>query len=263
MQLKKTIKKMRRKMYEKEYGKIINELLKDYNDKDSTEQYIYGNMARISYDTRVVMKYANNSSNILEIGGFPPIFSAILNSYNFAKITVLDPQAELFREYFSNKRINYKNYDILDSPLKGDREAYDVVCICEVLEHLSGNILEAIRNIVSYLKPGGLLYLTTPNLHSLSGLVSLLFFNSGLASKPYETICDQYLLKEEKGYYGHIKEFTSREVIDLLELVGMKHIKSYYQADYRLKPLSQIIGKLEILTPKFRLFGKYVFQKQK
>ncbi|MCK9617666.1 MAG: class I SAM-dependent methyltransferase [Lentimicrobiaceae bacterium] len=261
--MKEFIKKIHKKKYYNEYGNIINEIIKYSDNPISIENYIYGNIARISYDIKIVKKYANKSSNILEIGGNTPIFSSILKSYGFDNITVTDPQVELFQEYFINYGINYKNYNIFDIPLKSAQETYDIVCICEVLEHLSGNILKPIKNLVSLLKPEGLLYITTPNLRSISGLVSIIFFNSGLASKPYETICDQYLLKEQKGYYGHIKEFTSGEVIDLLKSVGMKHKKSYHQADYRLKPLSQIIGLLELMAPKFRLFGKFVFEKQK
>lgn len=260
--LKERLKTIAYRKYREKYGPVLEDVFSDSDSLNDIDRYVYPNMARILYDVKIIEKYIiDSNTKILEVGGNPPVLSSILSSKGYENLTSIDPQVDIYQNYFRRHDIAFFNYSLFDSVPENEQEVYDIVCCCEVIEHLPGDILVVLRNLVSFLKPGGLLYLTTPNLRSLSGLISLLFFNSALASKPTETLADQYLLKENKGYYGHVREFTSKEVRDLMTLCGMEHERSFFQSDYRLRPRNKIVGTIESMIPPFRLFGKYVFQK--
>jgi hypothetical protein len=104
---------------------------------------------------------------------------------------------------------------------------------------------------------------TTPNLRSISGLVSLLWYQSGLASKPGESVRAQYEKASAKfGYYGHLREFTPREVVKLVESFGMTHVTSEFLANYQKGGrLINACCLLERFLPNYRLCGKYLFKR--
>ena len=153
--------------------------------------------------------------------------------------------------------------DVLNGTGELAEDQYDLVCFNEVVEHLAGNLLTALERVSKLVSQNGHLLVTTPNLRSLSGLVSLLVYSSGLASKPKESVKMQFDRKSsDYGYYGHVREYTSREVIELVESMGFVLVKKRFQPNYlKNSRLMRIVGAVEYLTPRYRLFGKYLFRK--
>jgi len=139
-----------------------------------------------------------------------------------------------------------------------------LVCMCEVLEHLPGDVLRTLSHVAKWVEPGGYLYVTTPNLRSVSGAVAVFFRGSGLASKSSEPIRKQFMrARGGDGYFGHIREYTEKEVKDLLDYVGMEHVASSFQVHPRAETATaRVIQTLERLLPSLRLYGKYLFQKK-
>jgi SAM-dependent methyltransferase len=93
-------------------------------------------------------------------------------------------------------------------PLGGIPSGYDAILLVEVLEHLLVNPLLLFRSIWDHLAPGGLFFLTTPNMARLRNRGLLLFGRS---------------IKENGRYpwhgtpvYGHVVEFTLDELDRLL-----------------------------------------------
>lgn len=100
---------------------------------------------------------------VLEIGCGAGNICAPLASLGFLVIgTDVDPESI---RYLANKNMfadaQFGVYDVDLAPLAGD-QLFDVVVLSEVLEHLS-DPARALRHIVSKLRKGGLLLLTTPN----------------------------------------------------------------------------------------------------
>jgi predicted SAM-dependent methyltransferase len=133
----------------------------------------------------------------------------------------------------------------------------------EVVEHLAGNLLDAIQNAVDCVRPGGYLMVTTPNLRSIWGLYALIRKHSGLASKPGESVRAQYdRASAQFGYYGHVREYTKREVVALFRSFGLTLHAYEFQGRYQpLGKISGLLGLLEKIFPEWRLFGKYIFKK--
>ena len=67
------------------------------------------------------------------------------------------------------------------SPVKDN--SFDIIILAEVIEHLRISPLRAMKEIYRMLKPGGTLFLTTPNIARLPNIVSLMISFPSLISQ--------------------------------------------------------------------------------
>lgn len=225
--------------------------------------YMLFNLPRISCDAQFIAESVAPNSRILDIGGVPPLCTEFLRINGFTRLTVADPHPEPFARYFDRMGISYHKTDLLKS-IPGDLVGkFDVVCLNEVIEHLAGNLMVAIQNALLCVASGGRLFITTPNLRSFSGLVSLIVHRSGLASKPLDGVRAQYdRVSAEFGYYGHVREYTADEIVDLLGTFGCVLERKEFQPNYIVSTRAMAFARrLECVFPKWALFGKYMFAK--
>ncbi len=146
-------------------------------------------------------------------------------------------------------RCNIKSEEI---PLESD--SFDAVLFFEIFEHLRINPIYTLREVLRVLKPGGLL-LATPNLRSLGGIKNFLLRNQAYSC--FGNILEEYEKLEQIGHMGHVREYTSTEVIDFLKRLGFDVIKIIYRGKYEF-----ILNKLIIsIFPSLRPFITYVAQK--
>jgi SAM-dependent methyltransferase len=69
--------------------------------------------------------------------------------------------------------LEHRVCDLLRDDLP-DREAYDAVVLCEVVEHLPIPLHLVLEKMKRWIKPGGYVFLTTPNLYRLRNIVRLM-----------------------------------------------------------------------------------------
>lgn len=99
-----------------------------------------------------------------------------------------------------------------DEPLRGLPAEYDLLLFVEVLEHLLVNPLLLFREFWAHLKPGGLLFITTPNQARLRNRIRLLLGRSIKEIGRYPL---------ERGQtFGHVIEYGRRELDELLAVEG-------------------------------------------
>ena len=100
-----------------------------------------------------------------------------------------------------NKLEEYNNFSVFNGLIQDFKteEKFDFILMSEVFEHFPPEDLkEIILNLTNLLKPGGIVYLNTPNPLNV-GPASI--------SKIYYKHCK----------YGHYKHYTKREIVNLFE----------------------------------------------
>lgn len=227
-------------------------------------RYLTRTCWRVEADFAFLKKTVPNPANVLDVGAIPPMLIGLMAHDGMKHLSVMDPHANRFEAFFKRHGIAYVEGDLLAGNTPEQPTPFELVCLCEVLEHLPGDIVYTLEQVSNWVKPGGYLYLTTPNLRSVSGAVGLFWRGSGLASKSREPIRKQFArAKGGYGYFGHIREYTEKEVRNLVEGMGYDHVATSFQVHPRAETFdARVIQILETMLPPFRLFGKYLFRKK-
>lgn len=246
-------------------SQLINDICADVREDTSNffKSYIVSNYQRIYNDVKIITQAFTNATKILDIGSIPPLLAGLLHKRGYNDITLLDPNIQLCHEYLSMNGIKSVEGTVWDLERLFPREQFDLVILCEVFEHLSGDLLQFGEQLSRVCATHASLYVTTPNLRSVSGLVGLGVYQTGLASKHGDTIRQQYDKLKSLGYLGHVREYTEKEIVDFFKSFGFAHVRTHYQPEYRRAKdfYSKITFMLESMFPEFCLFTKYIFKK--
>jgi SAM-dependent methyltransferase len=193
-------------------------------------EYKKWHQKRLALDLDWILDRIKPESRVLEVGGFPFFLSISVLSRGY-DIEVVDKMSSLAISLAAKKRLIVKPCDIETEPLPyGDNEL-DEVIFNEVFEHLRINPIFTLKEVMRVLKPGGRLWLSTPNMGSLKGIVNLIFRNEAWAVVG-GGLYDQYSHLSEFGWMGHVREYTSKEVSDFLSAVGFKVTYVIYRGEY-------------------------------
>jgi SAM-dependent methyltransferase len=126
-------------------------------------------------------------------------------------------------------------------------DEFDVVLLCEVLEHLLMDPLAALREIHRVLQPGGRLVVTTPNVSRLQNVVAM---TAGL------NIYDPY---SGYGPYGrHNREYNRHELIRLLDFAGFE-VETSFTADAHPSTAEVDPRLVPLIRPRQHDLGHYLF----
>ena len=182
---------------------------------------------RFIYTCAMLKLLSKPSGRILEVGVTPGHMTAVLPLMGYDMYGIdIDP------ERCDEKLVEIgkiKKCDIESENIPFEDNAFDVVLLCEVLEHLRMNPLVMIREIKRVLKPLGMLIMTTPNRTKLESRIKMLFGDSDIES-PYGV----FERVEKHGHAGHIRLYTFTEIDEMLSKEGLTDNKVVY-FDYKKK----------------------------
>ena len=223
--------------------KIIDECLLDYKTEpvdlrnighaDNEDWYLSvfrHHYARTVHD--IVCQFGKQASSIkvLEIGAFLGLVSIALSRIGFDVTAVDIPEYIANRNLqrkFNKHGIHYVECNLRDYELPFDDEEFDVVIMCEVLEHLNFNPLPVIKEINRVLRPNGLMYLTLPNIASLGNRMKLLQGKS--IHNPIKDFFLQLDPNENIIVGLHWREYTTEEIKEMLEQMDFEVVKQRYE----------------------------------
>ena len=129
-----------------------------------------------------------------------------------------------------------------------DDDQFDVVIMCEVLEHLNFNPLPLLKEINRIGKPGSIFYLSMPNATSIYHRTAM--FNGHASGVQVPEFFEQLDPSNSLIANGHWREYTAAETRQLLEPLGYRILDQYYFSVGDGRPPRSIKGRL------FRLFLK-------
>lgn len=192
---------------------------------------------------------STGSVKILEIGAFFGVVCIALASLGYdvtagdvPEYIELPEQAERYARF----GIKTKGIRLEDFVLPFDDEQFDVVIMCEVLEHLNFNPLPLLKEINRIGAPGSIFYLSMPNATSIYHRVAVVTGHAGgvQVSEFFEQLDPTNSLIAN----GHWREYTAAETRQMLEPLGYRIIDQYFFSIGDSRPPRSLKGRL------FRLF---------
>ncbi len=177
------------------------------------------------------------SITVLEIGTFLGVVSIALAKLGF-KVTATDIEEFIscknLQRKFRNFGVAYESCNLSSYNMPFSTESFDVVISCETLEHLNFNPLPVIKEINRILKPGGLLYLSTPNSARFDNRLSLLEGRS--IGNPIKDFFAQLSLKDNMIVGLHWREYTGDEIREMLQQMDFEIVLQRYDTNSRKPP---------------------------
>ena len=176
--------------------------------------YLKASAVRLAYVLDALSEYVPAGSKVFDFGSYFGNFSlsAKRAGYDVTAIDVYDYYGENFSDVVALLKEN--KIDVVETEEFGGEGEADAVLSMGVIEHIPHTPREVLQRAISMLKPGGLLFLETPNLAYYHKRQTLLQGKS-----IFPDIKGQYYTKEP--FAGHHREYTLEEVVWMLEEEGM------------------------------------------
>jgi len=215
------------------------------------EEYSGNHATRLAYDIDILRDFAPSGSTVLEIGSIPLIFTLAVSRSGYA-VTGCDLAPERYSDSIASLGLNVSKCNTEVEPLPFEDASFDVVIFNEIFEHLRINPIFTLGEVLRVLKPGATLMLSSPNLRSLDGVLNFLLWNQAYSC--CGDIYAEYQKLEKIGHMGHVREYTTTEVIGFLEKVGFRITDVIFRGKFYSTPKRAITR----FFPNLRPFVSYV-----
>jgi 2-polyprenyl-3-methyl-5-hydroxy-6-metoxy-1,4-benzoquinol methylase len=193
----------------------------------------------------------NRGTKVLEIGAFFGVVCIALASLGY-DVTAADvpeyidlpEQAERYGRF----GVKTEGVRLEELILPFADEQFDVVIMCEVIEHLNFNPLPLLKEINRIGAPGSIFYVSMPNATSIYHRVAVVRGRAGGVQIP------EFFEQLDPGNSlianGHWREYTAAETREMLEPLGYRIVDQYYFSIGDSQPSRSMKGRV------FRLFLK-------
>ncbi len=214
-------------------------------------------------------------AKMLEIGANPYFLTLLIKRFRDYQISMTNyfgegcaqMRQEIFNEKHNEKHVfDFINVNIDEEILPFDKEVFDCVLFCEIIEHLVIDPIFALQNLHRVLKKGSYLILSTPNVYRYENIKKF-------SKERKYSIYDPY---SGYGIYGrHNREYSLFEIEDVLKGCGfdveeIKTINSRAYFDYSTDSNYTKQGQGEYILARARKRGQftpyypdYLFKSQK
>ena len=191
--------------------------------------YVANHRVRIAFDLDIVRDNVSTKSSIFELGSVPLLLTTALSKSGYA-VTGCDLAPERYDSTIRSTGINVVKCDIEAERLPFPNDSFDAVVFNELFEHLRINPIFTLSEVLRVMKPRATLMLSTPNLRSWGGIKNFVVHNRAYSCTG--NIYAQYEKLESLGHMGHVREYTTREVVEFLQRLGFAIAKIIFRGSY-------------------------------
>lgn len=222
-----------------DYTTLVNKIIHTYKGNpidplgigvgDVEYQYLLD--LRYSY-IRTVKDAASlleKDAKVLEIGSLLGVVSIALTQLGFSLTGTDIPEfyaSTKLQELYKKNNIGFDKVNLHDYSLPYADESFDMVIICEVLEHLNFNPLPVLQEINRVVKKGGYIYVAMPNQVSIDNRLKMLRGRS--IHDPIQYFFDQLDRSKNIIVSRHWKEYTMAETVEMIDKMGFEIVRNYY-----------------------------------
>ena len=216
-------------------------------NSESFREYVKYHRERIAFDIDYTLEYIPSTSKILEVGTDPLLFTGCLSKlgYDFQGI---DFAPERKRHISDKMGVNIIKCNIELDNLPFSNNSFDTIIFNEVFEHLRINLIFTLSEILRVLKPNGVLFLSTPNLRSVEGIINFLKYEKSYSCMGGD-IYKEYKYAYDGGVMGHVREYTATEVCQFLKRIGFSIREVIYRGQYKRRSYRLITKLMPNLRP--------------
>lgn len=179
---------------------------------------------------KVVLRYLEAESKILDFGSGPCDVTAVIQKLGF-NCSACDDLQDNWHKINNNrdkilsfaKEIGINFNVITDNFINFEKNSFDMLMMNAVLEHLHDSPRELLNNLLEFVCPNGVIFITIPNAVWIRNRVKVFF---GKTNYPR---FDLYYWYPEK-WRGHVREYTKDDLkkiceylnLDIIELRGFR-----------------------------------------
>ena len=218
------------------------------------DSYTKYHKKRIAFDIDLILKNLPLNTKVLEFGSIPLLFTSALSECGY-DVTGVDLAPERFATSISQLNLSVLKCNIEKEKLPFDDKSFNAIIFNELFEHLRINPNSTMREVFRILKPNGILFLSSPNLKSLDGILNYLMKDQAYSCSG--NIYDEYEKLDKLGHMGHVREYTKTEVINYFERIGFVIDKIIYRGELSSKERNLIAR----FRPSLRPFITYIMRK--
>jgi SAM-dependent methyltransferase len=150
-------------------------------------------------------------ARLLEIGGGQ---LALLSKKLFQDDCTVADISDRFTSPLHKEGIKFFKYNLMNRPC-ANHEQFDIVVLLEVIEHIPIPAYILFEHVKDFLRPGGIMFLTTPNLFRMRNLIRMFLGIEFL---------DRFQIPQPERGLGHQLEYSADHLRWHLEHAGMRVI---------------------------------------
>jgi SAM-dependent methyltransferase len=224
-----------------------------------SQNYLKLFLGRYRFELELLKGEITDGENqILEVGSAPFQMTWLLKELGY-DVTGLDIDPGRFSSFIEEHELNVLSSNIDNQPIPVEDNHFDLALFMEVFEHLRINPIDSLKEIHRVIKPGGKLFLSTPNLNSFPSRAKVLL------GKGFDNPYKEFSKLKQLGHMGHVREYTPEQVEELLRGTGFKPLRKIYPYYRRKVPLfstKAISRAIYKFFPKFRSHFIWIAEKE-
>lgn len=193
--------------------------------QDWARTYASSHATRLAFDLDLTRQHVKPGASVLEVGSVPLLLTGALQKSGY-RVTGVDIDPSRYTEAIAALGLNVLRTNVETEGIPLPDSSVDCILFNEVFEHLRINIIATFRSLIRVLRPGGVMFVSTPNLRCATTLFRLTF--SGYVFSVY----GPYSKLESLGHMGHVRLYTAAELAQFLTKMGLEVESVIYRGAY-------------------------------